>query len=308
VNLERLQGMKIAVLLGGNSPEREVSLLSGATIAQALRELGAEAVPLDPADPGWMAELAGSELAFIALHGAGGEDGLMQGALETLGVAYTGSSVLASALAMDKVMSKRLWRGLGYPTADFAEIDAATDWQGLIDEWGAAFVKPVTGGSSIGTAGVETAAELETAWRKAAEYGDRVIAERLIPGPEYTVSVLGERALPLIRMETDNAFYDYEAKYLSDDTRYLCPCGLEEAEEAAVAELALQAFSSLGCSVWGRVDLMRDADGSFKLLEVNTVPGMTSHSLVPMAAAAAGIELPELVGRIACLSLAGGES
>lgn len=305
MNLERLQGMKIAVLLGGNSPEREVSLLSGTTIAQALGELGAETVSLDPADAGWMAGLAGSELAFIALHGAGGEDGLMQGALETLGVAYTGSTVLASALAMDKVMSKRLWRGLGLPTADFAELSAATDWQGIIDELGAAFVKPVNGGSSIGTAGVETAVELEQAWRKAAEFGDRVIAERLIRGAEYTVSVLGEQALPIIRMETDNAFYDYQAKYLADDTRYLCPCGLDEAEEAAVAELALQAFSSLGCSVWGRVDLMRDADGSFKLLEVNTVPGMTSHSLVPMAAAAVGIELPELVGRIACLSLGG---
>jgi D-alanine-D-alanine ligase len=306
VNLDQLQGMKIAVLLGGNSPERDVSLMSGATIAQALRELGADTITLDPADTGWMAELAGSELAFIALHGAGGEDGLMQGTLETLGITYTGSTVLASALAMDKVMSKRLWRGLGLPTAEFAELTAVTDWQEIIDELGAAFVKPVTGGSSIGTAGVETAAELEAAWRKASEYGDRVIAERLIRGPEYTVSVLGERALPAIRMETDNAFYDYEAKYLSDDTRYLCPCGLDEAEESAVAELALRAFASLGCSVWGRVDLMRDADGSFKLLEVNTIPGMTSHSLVPMAAAAAGIELPELVGRIACLSLAGG--
>lgn len=306
MNLDQLQGMKIAVLLGGNSPERDVSLMSGATIAQALRELGADTITLDPADTGWMAELAGSELAFIALHGAGGEDGLMQGTLETLGITYTGSTVLASALAMDKVMSKRLWRGLGLPTAEFAELTAVTDWQVIIDELGAAFVKPVTGGSSIGTAGVETAAELEAAWRKASEYGDRVIAERLIRGPEYTVSVLGERALPAIRMETDNAFYDYEAKYLSDDTRYLCPCGLDEAEESAVAELALRAFASLGCSVWGRVDLMRDADGSFKLLEVNTIPGMTSHSLVPMAAAAAGIELPELVGRIACLSLAGG--
>jgi D-alanine-D-alanine ligase len=306
VNLDQLQGMKIAVLLGGNSPERDVSLMSGATIAQALRELGADTITLDPADTGWMAELAGSELAFIALHGAGGEDGLMQGTLETLGITYTGSTVLASALAMDKVMSKRLWRGLGLPTAEFAELTAVTDWQEIIDELGAAFVKPVTGGSSIGTAGVETAAELEAAWRKASEYGDRVIAERLIRGPEYTVSVLGERALPAIRMETDNAFYDYEAKYLSDDTRYLCPCGLDEAEESAVAELALRAFASLGCSVWGRVDLMRDADGSFKLLEVNTIPGMTNHSLVPMAAAAAGIELPELVGRIACLSLAGG--
>ena len=308
MNLKRLQGMEIAVLLGGKSPEREVSLMSGASIVAGLCELGARAFPLDPAESGWMDKLANIELAFVGLHGAGGEDGQMQGLLETLEIPYTGSDVLASALAMDKVMSKRLWRGLGLPTADFVELDASSNWQVVIEQLGAAFVKPVTGGSSIGTAGVENAEELEDAWRKAAVFGDRVIAERLIRGPEYTVSILGDQALPAISMETDNAFYDYEAKYHSDDTRYLCPCGLSRDDEHVLAELALRAFSSLGCAVWGRVDLMRDADGEFNLLEVNTVPGMTSHSLVPMAAAAVEIGLPELVGRIACLSLERGET
>jgi D-alanine-D-alanine ligase len=304
MNLERIRDMDIAVLLGGHSPEREVSLLSGATVADALQQLGANTRLLDPADAGWWEQLAGAELAFIALHGAGGEDGLMQGALEIQGIPYTGSSVLSSALAMDKVRSKQLWQGIGLPSAEFVELSADSDWQAAIDILGAAFVKPVTGGSSIGTAGVDTAEDLQRAWQQAAQYG-RVIAERLIRGPEYTVSVLGDRALPAITMETDNAFYDYEAKYLSDDTRYLCPCGLSNAEERQLAELSLRAFQSLGCSVWGRVDLMRDEDGRFLLLEVNTVPGMTSHSLVPMAAKAAGIDLPELVGRICCLSLQG---
>lgn len=303
MNLERLRGMPIAVLLGGTSPEREVSLMSGETVARALGELGAKVLLLDPADPQWWQQLVGVELAFIVLHGAGGEDGVVQGALQTLGVPYTGAGVLASALAMDKVYSKRLWREAGLPVAAAVELHAGSNWQAVIDELGSVFVKPVTGGSSIGTARVDSGAALSKAWQQAAQYGGRVIAERLINGPEFTVSILGAQALPAIRMETDNAFYDYEAKYLSNDTRYLCPCGLTAADETYVAELALQAFQSLGCSVWGRVDLMRDADDSFYLLEVNTVPGMTSHSLVPMAAKAAGIALPELVGRIACLSL-----
>jgi D-alanine-D-alanine ligase len=303
VNLDHLRGMKIAVLQGGNSPEREVSLLSGATVAGALDLLGAKTRLLDPIEPGWWEQLDGIELAFIALHGAGGEDGLMQGALETRGIPYTGSGVLSSALAMDKVRSKHLWRGIDLPSAEFVELTADSDWQREIAQLGAAFVKPVSGGSSIGTAGVNTAEQLQEAWQQAAKYGDRVIAERLINGPEYTVSVLGGQALPAIKMETDNAFYDYEAKYLSDDTRYLCPCGLSDAEEQELATLALAAFESLGCRVWGRVDLMRDQDDRFYLLEVNTVPGMTSHSLVPMAASAAGVELPDLVGRICSLSL-----
>jgi len=305
MNLERLRGMDVVVLLGGTSSEREVSLWSGATVEENLRTLGARVRTLDPAEPRWWTQLQGAELAFIALHGAGGEDGVIQGALETFGIPYTGSGVLASALSMDKARTKRLWKGLGLPTADFTELDADSDWQGIIDEFGALFVKPAGGGSSIGTAGVDSAADLQAAWVEAAKFGDIVIAEKLIRGPEYTVAILGGEALPAIKMETDNPFYDYEAKYLSDATRYLCPCGLDEKDEALIADLSLQAFASLGCRVWGRVDLMRDSDGSFYLLEVNTVPGMTGHSLVPMAARAAGIELPELVGRIAALSLEG---
>lgn len=305
MNLDRIMDLDIAVLLGGTSAERDVSLMSGETVINALGDLGAQARPLDPADADWWQALQGADLAFIALHGPGGEDGTIQGALETFSIPYTGSGVLASALAMDKLRSKRLWRGIGLPTAEFEELSSESDWEAIIESLGACFVKPATGGSSIGTAGVDSAADLEVAWREASRYGERVIAERLIQGPEYTVAVLGEQALPTIRVESDNEFYDYEAKYLSDDTRYLCPCGLKDSEEAELAALALQAFTSLGCQVWGRVDFMRDSAGDFQVLEVNTVPGMTSHSLVPMAARAEGIELPELVGRIAHLSLEG---
>lgn len=303
MNLGSLKNLPIAVLLGGNSPEREVSLQSGETVAAALSELGAVVSCLDPAAPGWWQSLADNELIFIVLHGRDGEDGVVQGALETMGLRYTGSGVLGSALAMDKLRSKRLWRGIGLPTADFLEIHAGSDWQAVIDELGPVFVKPSSGGSSIATARAESAAELEKAWSAAHGVGGAVIAERLISGPEYTVAILGDEALPAISMETENAFYDYEAKYLSEETRYLCPCGLSDAEEAELGELAMVAFESLACAVWGRVDFMRGVDGRFYLLEVNTIPGMTSHSLVPMAARARGIEVDELVGRIACLSL-----
>ncbi|MDJ0877833.1 MAG: D-alanine--D-alanine ligase [Halieaceae bacterium] len=302
MNLAHLKDLSVTVLLGGNSPERDVSLDSGAAVAGALETLGARVTRLDPADPNWWQALPRSELVFIVLHGAGGEDGTVQGMLETLGLPYTGSGVLASALAMDKPRCKRLWRGLGLPTQAFVDLDEDTDWQAVMSDLGAAFVKPAAGGSSIGTRGVETAAELQAAWRDSRQYGP-LIAERLIRGPEYTVAILGSEVLPAIRVETDNAFYDYEAKYLSDSTRYLCPCGLSEAEEGELAALALAAFRSLDCRVWGRVDFMREPDGSFQLLEVNTVPGMTSHSLVPMAAAARGLEFNDLVGSIACLSL-----
>jgi D-alanine-D-alanine ligase len=303
MKLESLRGKRVAVLLGGNSSEREVSLMSGASVEAALQELGVVTVAVDTAQARWWEQLQQVDLAFICLHGPGGEDGVVQGTLETLGVPYTGSGVLASALAMDKPRSKRLWFGIGLPTADFEELSIDSNWQAVIDRLGSAFVKPATGGSSIGTAGADSAESLAAAWKEAARYGNYVIAERLIVGAEYTVSVLGGKALPAIKMETDNEFYDYEAKYFSDETRYLCPCGLDEAEEAELATLALQAFSSLGCEVWGRVDFMRDEQGRFWVLEVNTVPGMTDHSLVPMAAAATGLSMPELVGAIACLSL-----
>ena len=305
MNFAALENLPVTVLLGGTSPEREVSLESGAAIANALDALGAEVQRIDTAESQWWQQLPGTALVFIALHGAGGEDGTVQGLLESLGLAYTGSGVLASALSMDKRRCKRLWQGLDMPTQPFAELDADTDWNLVMEMLGEAFVKPATGGSSIGTHGVIDALGLAAAYRDASQYGP-VIAEKLIRGPEYTVAVLGDEVLPAIKVETDNEFYDYEAKYLSDETRYLIPSGLNVAEEQQLADLSLAAFRSLDCRVWGRVDFMRDADGSFYLLEVNTVPGMTCHSLVPMAANARDISFEELVGRIACLSMEAG--
>ncbi|RLA46765.1 MAG: D-alanine--D-alanine ligase [Gammaproteobacteria bacterium] len=292
----------IAVLLGGNSAEREISLLSGQTVLAALQSLGCDVRSVDPAVPGWMAQLQGVSCVFIALHGPGGEDGSMQGALQTMGIPYTGSGVLGSALAMDKVRSKQLWQGMNLATAGFVTIGEDTDWQQVIDRFGKVFVKPAYEGSSIGMTCADSAVALQQAYAVAARYSDEVLAEQFIDGPEYTVAVLGDQALPSIRMETDNDFYDYEAKYLSDETRYHCPSDLNRTEEAQIAELSLRAFRSVGCSVWGRVDVMRDADGRFYVLEVNTIPGMTSHSLVPMAAAVAGMDITALVRRIVQLS------
>ena len=303
MSLDRLRAGKIAVLLGGQSAERAVSLNSGATVIEALQSQGADVLAIDPAQPDWERQLAGVSMAFIILHGPGGEDGSMQGALQTLGIPYTGSRVLGSALAMDKKRSKQLWQGIGVATAGFVTLDRDSDWQDVIDRFGKVFVKPACEGSSIGMSSADNADALHKAYQLASQYAGEVLAEQFIDGPEYTVAVLGERALPSIRLETDNEFYDYEAKYLSDNTRYHCPSGLSATEEAEIAALSLRAFRSLGCSVWGRVDVMRDATGRFVVLEVNTVPGMTSHSLVPMAAAAAGIAIPELVQRIVALSL-----
>lgn len=302
MNLEALHKGPVAVLSGGNSAEREISLQSGHTVTGALRTLGLEVRPVDPAESGWAAQLQGVSFAFIALHGPGGEDGSMQGALQALGIPYSGSGVLGSALAMDKLRSKQLWQGIGLSTAGFVQLDDATDWQQVIQRFGTVFVKPAQEGSSIGMGSAADAVALEQAYRNARRYGSAVLAEQFIDGPEYTVAILGDQVLPAIRLETDNEFYDYQAKYLSDDTRYLCPCGLTAAEEAAMGELALQAFRSLGCTVWGRVDIMRDGTGRNYVLEVNTIPGMTSHSLVPMAAAAAGLDIPALVGRILAMS------
>ena len=296
-----LKAREIAVLLGGTSAEREVSLQSGRTVSDALHERGYRVREVDPADAEWIEQLQGVAFVFNALHGPGGEDGSMQGALSALGIPATGSGVLGSALAMDKQRSKQLWQGIGLSTAGFVSLSQDTDWQGVIDRFGKVFVKPSCEGSSIGMAPADSAVGLEAAFTEAARYGG-VLAEKFIDGPEYTVGILGDLALPAIRMETDNEFYDYEAKYLSDDTRYHCPAGLSEQEERELGELALVAFRSLGCDVWGRVDAMRDADGRFYVLEVNTIPGMTSHSLVPMAARRAGLAVPDLVERILELS------
>ncbi len=298
MSVDRLKNEPVAVLLGGVSAEREVSLQSGATVMKALEALGYEVRAIDPADEDWIAQLKTVSFVFNALHGPGGEDGVMQGALEALNIAYTGSGVLGSALAMDKKRSKQLWQGIGVPTASFETLKADTDWQEVIDKLRKVFVKPACEGSSIGMASADSAGELQDAFENAACFEGEVIAEQFIDGPEYTVAVLGDESLPSIRMETNNEFYDYEAKYLSDETLYHCPSGLGVAEEDELSRLALQAFHSLGCTAWGRVDFMRDADGRFYVLEVNTIPGMTSHSLVPMAAAAAGMTIEALVQRI----------
>lgn len=300
------EGRRIALLAGGSSSEREVSLRSAATIEATLKSLAANYEFIDTGESGWWQRLREKDIAFICLHGPGGEDGAIQGFLQSQNISYTGAGVLGSALAMDKIRSKQLWNGIGLPTAPFVELVAESSWSSLISDFGELFVKPANGGSSIGMSRVDSADGLEKAYRLASEHDKNVIAEKFIDGAEYTVAILGDRTLPAIRMETDNEFYDYEAKYLSDQTRYLCPCGLTEKEEEQLADLAMRAFKSLGCEVWGRVDFIRDSEGEFQLLEVNTVPGMTDHSLVPMAARHAGLSIEQLIVEIIVLSLDSG--
>jgi D-alanine-D-alanine ligase len=292
--------MKVAVILGGKSAEREVSLKSGALVLAALRARGMDAHAFDPAEQGIEALIAGRyERAFIALHGRFGEDGTLQGALEWLGLRYTGSGVLGSALAMDKLRAKRLWMAEGLPTPPFESLDAKSDFRAVAKRLGLPLmVKPVNEGSSIGMSKVRAAGGLEEAYALAVNYDRAVIAEKFIEGSELTAGILGEQALPLIKLETPRDFYDYQAKYVADDTRYLIPCGLPAAREREIQQLCLQAFRALGCSGWGRVDLMLDRAGDPWLLEVNTSPGMTDHSLVPMAARAAGLTYEDLCMRI----------
>lgn len=298
---------KVAVLLGGRAAEREISLKSGQAVLDALLRRGVDAHPLDP-DETVLEQLraGGYDRAFIVLHGRGGEDGQIQGALETIGMPYTGSGVLGSALGMDKYRSKLLWTGRNLPTADYALLSSDADLPAAASLGFPLMIKPVHEGSSIGMARVESADELERAWRAAAEFDALVLAERWIQGPEYTCAILGREALPLIRLETPHAFYDFEAKYRADSTRYHCPCGLDEATESRLRRLALDAFDAVGASGWGRVDLMMDGSGQPFLLEINTVPGMTDHSLVPMAARVAGIDFDALVWRILETSFARG--
>jgi len=288
---------RLVVLYGGQSGEREVSLKGGEAVLAALQASGRDAHGLD-LGPGWMAELEAlqADHVFIVLHGAGGEDGTVQGALECMGLPYTGSGVLASALAMDKLRCKQLWQGIGLPTAGFALLHKDSNWTELLAELGGeVMVKPASEGSSLGMAKASSGDELQAAWAAADAFDSVVIAERWLNGAEYTVAILNGRPLPVIKLETDRPFYDYEAKYLADDTRYICPCGLSTEDETAMQALALEAFTSLGCEGWGRVDVMMTADGEPHLLEVNTVPGMTDHSLVPMAAAAAGLSFTDLL-------------
>ena len=302
--MSAVDAIRLAVLCGGHSAEREISLQSGAGVAQAARDAGMHVVEVDPQSNGWLEAVREVDVVFIALHGPGGEDGAMQGTLQTLGIPYTGSGILGSALALDKKRSKEVWQSAGIATPGFIQLDEQTDWQSVIDRFGSVFVKPVMEGSSIGMSRADDAAALAQAYALARQYGPVVIAEQFVDGPEYTVGILGDQVLPSIRMETDNTFYDYEAKYFSDETRYHCPSGLSDEEEAELGALALRAFNTVACEVWGRVDVMRDQRGDFHVLEVNTSPGMTSHSLVPMAAAATGLSMPALVRTIVELSMA----
>ncbi|MBA1149341.1 D-alanine--D-alanine ligase [Ectothiorhodospiraceae bacterium WFHF3C12] len=299
LNDEQRAGVgRVAVLMGGDSAEREISLKSGTAVLEALGSLGVDAHGYDPSREG-IAGLARFDRAFIALHGRGGEDGVIQGALQALGVPYTGSGVLGSALAMDKHRSKLCWQGLGLPTPAFRVLRREADLGAAVQTLGLPLmIKPSHEGSSIGMTRVDKAQELESAWRDAMRYDDQVVAEAWIDGGEYTVSLLSGEALPGIRLETPRGFYDFEAKYRAGDTLYHCPCGLDAEAEAEMQALAGEAFGALGCEGWGRVDFMRDEVGRFWLLEANTVPGMTDHSLVPMAAAAAGVGMAELVWRI----------
>ena len=291
---------KVAVLLGGKSAEREVSLKSGGMVLKALRSRGVNALPFDPGERGLDALIDERfDRAFIALHGRFGEDGTIQGILEWLGIPYTGSGVLASALAIDKLRTKRLWAAEKLPTPAYEVLGEATNFRITARRLGVPLmVKPASEGSSIGMSKVRAAAKLEEAYVLAAKYDRVVIAEQFVDGIELTAAILGGEALPLIKLETPREFYDYEAKYLADDTRYIVPCGLPAKKERELQELCLAAFRALGCRGWGRVDLMLNRRGRPYLLEANTSPGMTDHSLVPMAARAVGMSYEDLCVKI----------
>jgi D-alanine-D-alanine ligase len=291
---------KVAVLLGGRSAERAVSLKSGTMVLNALRSRGVDAHAFDPQQRDLAAFIAEKfDRVFIALHGRYGEDGTIQGALELLGIPYTGSGVLASALAMDKWRTKLVWQAAGIPTPRYEMLTAQCDFAAVVSRLSLPImVKPANEGSSIGMSKVCTVSDLEEAYALAANYDSVVLAEQFIDGVELTAAVLGGEALPLIKLETPREFYDYEAKYLASDTRYIIPCGLAAGAEATIRGQSLAAFGTLGCRGWGRVDLMLDAAGTPWYIEANTSPGMTDHSLVPMAARHAGLSFEDLVLRI----------
>jgi len=287
--------------MGGRSAEREISLMSGNGVLKALRSKGVDAHPFDPAQRDlFELKREGYARCFIALHGRGGEDGTLQGALEVLGIPYTGSGVLGSAIAMDKWRTKMIWIANNLPTPRYRILSAGDDWKAVARELGLPLiVKPANEGSTLGLTKVSTVRELPAAYELAArKFRDTALAEQFIDGPEYTAAVLGDEALPLIRIEAPQGNYDYQNKYFTNDTKYLCPCGLPAQKEAELKALTLQAFRAVGCSGWGRIDIMLDAAEKPWLLEVNTIPGMTDHSLVPMAARAKGISFEDLVVRI----------
>lgn len=288
----------LAVMLGGTAAERAISLESGENVACALENAGARVLRVDPAEQGWPERLQGAEFVFNLLHGPGGEDGTVQGLFEFMKLPYSGCGVLASALTMDKVRTKLLWQGAGLTTPPSRVLSAGCDWESVINELGPVFVKPALEGSSLGMSKATTAMQLAAAYDHAAGFGAPVMAEQYIAGAEYTVAILGERTLPSIRIDVPGEFYDFDAKYRSDDTRFTCPSDLDPVDESALADIALRAFQIVGGEVWGRVDVIRDAAGQWQLLEVNTIPGMTSHSLVPLAAQVAGLSLIDVLTEI----------
>ena len=295
---------KVAVLYGGSSAERDISIQSGAAVLGALLKSGVDAHPFDPSEQGLHKLLEnGFQRAFIVLHGRLGEDGTIQGALELMGMPYTGSGVLASALAMDKWRSKLMWQAVGLPTPGYELLDVNSDLVAVAEKLSLPlFVKPVNEGSSVGISKVKKLSELRPAYVEAAKYDQLVMAEEFVSGGEYTVAILGKQALPVIKIESAKEFYDFEAKYLRNDTRYLCPSGLSQEKEVEMQRLALKSFALIGGSGWGRVDFLMDEANRPYLLEINTVPGMTDHSLVPMAARQAGMSFEQLVLNILDLS------
>ena len=292
---------RVAVLMGGWSAERPISLQSGQAVLDALLRKGVNAFGIDVTKETVLKDLMSEKInrVFIALHGKGGEDGVIQSILEVLDLSYTGSGVAASALAMDKLRTKQLLQGAGLPTPAYMRLEETTDmsYVGATLDF-PVMVKPTLEGSSIGMSKVAEESGLNKAWQVASEFGDSVLAEQWVHGKEYTVAILGRTALPVIRLETNRDFYDYAAKYDDNDTQYHCPCGLNEEEEAQLQRLALSAFDTVGAKGWGRVDIMSDEEGKPSVIEINTVPGMTSHSLVPMAAKEKGFSFTELVFNI----------
>lgn len=296
---------RVAVLFGGKSAEREISLKSGRAVLEALQSAGVDAFGIDVGDD-FLQCLSSERIdrAFIVLHGRGGEDGSMQGLLECAGIPYTGSGILASALAMDKLRTKQVWQSLDLPTPRHAVLASEADCRSAAAELGfPLIVKPAHEGSSIGMAKVSSLDELIAAWQAASKYDSQVLVEQWIQGPEFTIAVLRGQVLPPIGLGTPHSFYDYDAKYLASDTQYRIPCGLDSAKEQELKDLTARACEAVGVRGWARVDVMQDAEGRFWLLEVNTVPGMTDHSLVPMAAKAAGLDFQQLVLTILADSL-----
>ena len=286
---------KVAVLMGGDSNERAVSLLSGDAVFHALKRLGIEVEAFDPSERD-IEEIKRYDKVFIALHGRGGEDGSIQAFLNSKNIAYTGSDSSSSAIGMDKLKTKLLWRSLNISTPDFLQVTEKNSYNDIVKAIGSPFfIKPSNEGSSIGIDKVKNEQQYREAFLKTSKIDANVIVEKFVDGEEFTVAIVNNKTLPIIKIKPSNEFYDYEAKYLKDDTQYICPSGIEKSKEAFIAKEALNAFKAIGCSGWGRVDFMMDKDGNHYFIEVNTSPGMTSHSLVPMAAKELGINFDELV-------------